>query len=31
MDNGGKNVDEIYDETGKPMWMKFLKEDYLGD
>lgn len=31
MKNDGKFVEEIYDESGKPMWMKFLKEDYLGE
>lgn len=31
MDNNGKYVEEIYDENGKPMWTKFLKEDYLGE
>lgn len=31
MNNNGKYTEEIYDETGKPMWTKFLKEDYLGE
>lgn len=26
-----KKVDEIYDESGKPFWMKFIKQDYLND
>jgi hypothetical protein len=26
-----KEQQEIYDETGKPFWMKFLKADYLGE
>lgn len=25
------NVKEVYDEEGKPFWMKFLKADYLGE
>ncbi len=26
-----RNVQEVYDEEGKPFWMKFLKADYLGE
>eukprot|EP00347_Sterkiella_histriomuscorum_P021750 403332895 len=31
MQNDGKYDEEIYDDTGKPMWMQFFKEDYLGE
>lgn len=31
INNQGKHAQEILDESGKPMWMKFLKEDYLGE
>ena len=31
MQNNGKYDEEIYDDTGKPIWMKFFKEDYLGE
>jgi hypothetical protein len=23
--------DEVLDDNGKPFWMKFLKDDYLGE
>lgn len=26
-----KPIEEVYDEAGKPFWLKFLKADYLGD
>lgn len=26
-----KPGEEIYDETGKPFWMKFIKSDYLNE
>ena len=26
-----QKVEEVFDENGKPFWMKFLKEDYLGE
>lgn len=27
----GKKHEDVFDENGKPFWMKFLKADYLED
>lgn len=30
-DEASEAATEILDENGKPFWMKFFKEDYLGE